>query len=198
MRRLKTFSQLLRRGNRAEERSEYNAFAEHGTAFRAVNLRYLDTPLSAVGSIKVGGRYNPKGAFEVLYLAENATTALKEVEFAASSGGRFAAAPKDPYVVFSVAFKVSKLADLSDPVTQSRLELISEDLVKPWRLLQARGELAPTQQLGAALREYGLEGFKYPSATDAAINLAIFPDRLKVDSFLEISWDGQMLARIEA
>ena len=72
-------------------------FALMGTAFRAVNLRYVETPLSAVGSILTGGRYNPKGAFEVLYLAENATTTLLEVQFAASSGGRFQAEPKDPY-----------------------------------------------------------------------------------------------------
>lgn len=37
-----------------------------GTAFRAVNLRYVGTPLSAIGSLLTGGRYNPKGAFEAL------------------------------------------------------------------------------------------------------------------------------------
>ena len=34
-----------------------------GTAFRAVQDKYRQTPLSAVGSIRVGGRYNPKGWF---------------------------------------------------------------------------------------------------------------------------------------
>lgn len=172
-------------------------FADQGTAFQAVNLRYLDTPLSAVGSIKVGGRYNPKGAFEVLYLAENATTALKEVEFSASSGGRFTAKPKDPYVIFSVAFTLQRLVDLTDPSTLSTLSLTLDDLTQPWRLQQARGEVALTQQLGAALREHGFEGFKYVSVTEASVNLAIIPERLMSGSSLEISWDGRQLAQVK-
>ena len=161
-----------------------------------MNLRYVETPLSAVGSILTGGRYNPKGAFEVLYLAENATTTLLEVQFAASSGGRFQAEPKDPYVVFSIAFELQQLVDLHDEGNLADLGLTQEDLQQPWRLKQARGGSVFTQELGQALLELGFEGFKYPSATDGTANLAVFPDNLKVGSFLEISWDGRILARV--
>ena len=171
-------------------------FTLSGTAFRAVNLRYVETPLSAVGSILAGGRYNPKGAFEVLYLAENATTTLLEVQFAASSGGRFQAEPKDPYIVFSVAFKLQQLVDLHNLENLANLGLASEDLQQPWRLKQARGEPAFTQEVGQTLLELGLEGFKYPSATDGTANLAVFPDNLEAGSYLEISWDGRTLARV--
>ena len=41
-------------------------YALTGTAFRAVNLRHVETLLSAVGSALTGGRYNTKGAFEAL------------------------------------------------------------------------------------------------------------------------------------
>ena len=171
-------------------------FALTGTAFRAVNLRYVETPLSAVGSILTGGRYNPKGAFEVLYLAENATTTLLEVQFAASSGGHFQAEPKDPYVVFSIAFELQQLVDLHNLKSLADLGLSPEDLQQPWRLKQARGEPVFTQEIGRALLELGYEGFKYPSATDGTANLAVFPDNLKAGSCLEISWDERTLARV--
>ncbi len=172
------------------------SFAQTGTAFRAVNLRYVETPLSAVGSVLTGGRYNAKGAYEVLYLAENATTTLLEVQFAASSGGRFQAEPKDPYVVFSIAFELQQLVDLHNPENLSDLRLTSAELQQPWRLKQVRGERVLTQELGQALLELGYEGFNYPSATDGTANLAVFPNNLKPGSYLEIAWDERVLARV--
>ena len=171
-------------------------YALTGTAFRAVNLRYLETPLSAVGSILTGGRYNPKGAFEVLYLAENPTTTLLEVQFAASSGGRFVAEPKDHNVVFSVAFTLQQLVNLHDPSNLTVLDLSPADLQQPWRLKQARGERVLTHEIGQALLELGYEGLNYPSATDGTANLAVFPDNLKPGSLLEITWEGRTLARV--
>ena len=50
-----------------------------GSSFRAVPLRYQSAPLGGVGSRLVGGRYNPKGAFEALYTAETAEGALREL-----------------------------------------------------------------------------------------------------------------------
>ena len=179
-----------------ERLAELTTSAHAGTAFRAVNLRYLDTPLSAIGSVKAGGRYNPKGAFEVLYLAENATTALLEVQFAASSGGRFKAQPKDPYIVFSVRFELQRLVDLGSPETLTKLELTADNLKQPWRLKQARGEAVLTHEIGTRLYELGHEGFKYPSATDDAVNLAIFPANLKAGSYLEVRWEGRTLAKL--
>ena len=167
-----------------------------GTAFRAVNLRYLETPLSAVGSILTGGRYNPKGMFEALYLAENPTTTLLEVQFAASSGGRFVAQPKDPYVVFSIAFILQRLVNLHDLRNLAYLGLSTTELQQPWRLKQARGEQALTQEIGQTLFELGHEGLSYPSATDGSANLAIFPENLGSGSTLEISWEGRTLARL--
>ena len=181
---------------RFERLGSLEPFALEGTAFRAVNLRYVETPLSAVGSILMGGRYNPKGAFEILYLAENATTALLEVQFAASSGGRFQAEPKDPYVIFSVTFELQRLVDLHDSKNLADLGLTSADLRKPWRLKQMRSERVLTQEIGRVLLELGYEGFKYPSATDGTANLAVFPDNLKPGSYLEIAWDRRVLAKV--
>ena len=177
---------------RLEGLAGLNTSAYQGTAFRAVNLRYLNTPLSAIGSVKTGGRYNPKGAFEVLYLAENATATLLEVEFAASSGGRFEVQPKEPYIVFSVQFELHQVVDLYKPENLVGLELTASDLQQPWRLKQARGESVLTHRIGTRLLELGHKGFKYPSATDGTVNLAV---NLKPESYLEISWEGRTLAR---
>ena len=171
-------------------------YALTGTAFRAVNLRHVETPLSAVGSVLTGGRYNAKGAFEALYLAENPTTTLLEVQFAASSGGRFVAQPHDPYVVFSVAFRLQRLVDLHDPRSLARLGLSPVNLQRPWRLKQARGERVFTQEIGQALFDLGHESLNYPSATDGTANLAVFPDNLSPGSSLEITWEGRTLGRL--
>ena len=40
-----------------------------GGAFRLIHARYATTALSAIGSLRLGGRYNGLGAFEALYLA---------------------------------------------------------------------------------------------------------------------------------
>lgn len=179
-----------------ERVAQLEPFTRSGTAFRAVNLRYVNTPLSALGSVMAGGRYNPKGGFEVLYLAENAGTTLREVAFAASSGGRFQAEPKDPYVVFSVPFTLGQLVDLTDPRTLLALGVTREALCRPWRLAAARGEPVPTHTLGAALRAAKLEGFLYPSATDDTTNLAVIPENLQSGSRLEVVWEGRTLARL--
>ncbi len=53
--------------------------------YRAVRLKYWEHPLSAVGSLKISGRFNfgrdinqSTPAFPALYIAENQTTALSE------------------------------------------------------------------------------------------------------------------------
>jgi RES domain-containing protein len=182
--------------NVLEHLSKLEPFSLSGTAFRAVNLRYVDSPLSAIGSIRTGGRYNPKGMFEALYLAENATTTLLEVEFSASSDGKFVAKPKEPFVVFSIHFQLGQVVDLSLSSSLETLGISQADLIQPWRLKQLRGEPILTQSIGMKILELGHEGFKYPSATDGKVNLAVFPKNLKPGSFLEIEIDGRILARV--
>ena len=117
-----------------------------GTAFRAVQEKYRESPLSAVGSIRVGGRYNPKGLFEALYLAETAQSALSEVAFGITSGGKFINTPHSPYIVLSITFFLQKVLQLEGQLT--RLGLFPEQLALPWRPIQQSGGLALTQALG--------------------------------------------------
>ncbi len=106
-------------------------------AFRAVQDKYRQSPLSAVGSVRVGGRYNPRGLFEALYLAETAQSALAEVEFGATSGGRFLNTPKNYYVVLSIPFSLQRVVRLEEHLAE--LEVSIEELAEAWRYLQQAG-----------------------------------------------------------
>jgi len=136
-----------------------------GTAFRAVNLRYANNPLSAVGSGRVGGRFNRKGQFEALYLSENPDTTLREVEFAASVGGAFKAVPKEPYVIFSIGFSLGRVLDLSQPEAWATIRVTKDQLTAPWRKQQLFGEPILTQAIGAKVLELDIEALKFVSAT---------------------------------
>lgn len=167
-----------------------------GTAFRAVNLRHVGSPLSAVGSVRVGGRFNRKGKFEALYLSENADTTLREVEFDASVGGAFKAVPKEPYVIFSIGFGLGRVLDLSLPAAWATLEVTREQMTAPWRKKQLFGEPILTQTIGTRALEMGIEGLKFVSATDGQVNLAVFPANLQRGSWLEIALEGEVVHRL--
>lgn len=51
-----------------------------GVAFRVIPAQYPVTALFGIGSLKRGGRFNPKGLLEALHLSESPVTALQEVE----------------------------------------------------------------------------------------------------------------------
>lgn len=182
----------------AEGLSKLETKPLEGTAFRATQSRFLETPLSAIGSILTGGRYNPKGLFEVLYLAENADTTLKEVGFGSSTQGQFQAEPIAPYLVLSAKFKLQRVVDISVPASWEVLHLTRADLTASWRDVQAEGKIALTQQLGIAAHSLGLEALLVLAVTDGQTNLAVFPDTLHSGSFIEVyDPNGQLRARLE-
>jgi RES domain-containing protein len=155
------------------------------TTYRAVQDKYRQTPLSAVGSIRVGGRYNPKGVFEALYLAESPEVALGEVGFSRSSGGKFETQPLAPYLLLSVQVQLQQVIRLEDWLAD--LEINLENLLAPWRHLQNEGKLPLTQAIGTAALNVGLEGLIVPSRLRGdAHNLVVFPSNLQTDSSIEV------------
>jgi RES domain-containing protein len=42
-----------------------------GTVYRIIPAQYPVSALSGIGALKTGGRYNPRGKLEALYLAED-------------------------------------------------------------------------------------------------------------------------------
>ena len=166
-----------------------------GVAFRLIHARYAVTALSAIGSLRRGGRYNAPGTFEALYLADSPVTALREVEALVQTEAGLLGVKGPPRILLSVEYALSAVADLADPEIQAAIGTDPDELCVPWRPLNARGRPPPTQELGAAIRATRrLEAVKVPSARDrTAHNLVIFPDRLATDSIVRVHDDSGLI-----
>ena len=84
------------------------------TFFRIIHAKYAATALSAAGSYRFGGRYNPAGAFEVLYLAENPVTALEEVEALLRTNDDLRGVKGPPRIVLSVECTLQHVVQLDE------------------------------------------------------------------------------------
>lgn len=160
-----------------------------GTFFRSIDARYLlASPLSALGSLLFGGRYNHVGWFEALYLADTPHTALFEVEHIyKDSDGKVAGRRMAPRALLSIDADLQHVIDLRQPEVQAALEIAESDLLAPWKLAQARGEYPLTHLLGAAARAAGIEGIIAPSARSSeGFALVVFPDRLRSGSVVTL------------
>ena len=173
-------------------------------AFRIVADRWRDFPLSAIGSVRSGGRYNAPNSFPVLYCADSQLTAMMEVEALFTTGdGQLKGVPRDPDLVLTVQCALSRVLDLTVDTLYAELGTAREELtsLSPSRfILNARGEQTPTQRLGAACSFSGnISAIKVPSATHSSgFCLDIFIDSLVVGERLSIlDNSGQMSAFIE-
>jgi RES domain-containing protein len=136
-----------------------------GTVFyRSVQADRIGSILSTLWSSKTGGRYNLKGAFEALYLADSPSTALFEVDaMRANSAGTIHGTRFPPRVLVSVDVTLDRCVRLTDEAVRTSLAVIEDDLYLPWRVEQVSGPTL-TQQLGAAARIATLEAVMVPSA----------------------------------
>ena len=142
----------------------------HAPFFRSLDLAFVHDPLSSLGAKKHGARYNQKGLFEVLYLAPDPETALKE---ARKSFGAYL----PPTAIITAEVKLQKVLDLQDERVIKELGIRCENLFLSWVLAERE---TYTQKLGRLIHESRLfEAIRVPSARVAGkYNLAIFPDRL--------------------
>ena len=100
------------------------------TFFRIIHAKYASTALSAVGSYRFGGRYNPAGAFEVLYLADNPVTASEEVEALLRTNDDLRGVKGPPRIVLSVECALQRVVQLSESTLRD-LDLSLEDVTGP-------------------------------------------------------------------
>jgi RES domain-containing protein len=181
---------LIQERRLAKILSSLAAIHVRGTFFRSIDYAFLarGTPLSAIGSVAAGGRYNPQHTFEALYLADNPETALFETRALMASGLRLIGVKQPPRVILTLDATLQAALDLEDELTLGALEIAREDLCDPqWRLKCERGEPVLTHRIGAAARAANLEALRVPSAVRArGANLVIFPDRLRNGSRIEL------------
>lgn len=162
-----------------------------GPVYRFIGSRFLASPLSSAGSRLHGGRFNPPDAFEVLYTALGAETALAEREgiLLTTPGIRLVRGVRTG-VLLRIHCRLARVLDLRDGALRERLAFSLASLLGPWlpwnvgpadRAASAPRPLAPSQRLGLAVYESKrFEAILFPSAKDPLGScLAIFPDRLR-------------------
>jgi RES domain-containing protein len=156
------------------------AIAWRGEGFRFTDATYanLRDLATGEGSLKAGGRWNPKGAFPTLYLSLTPETALAEV----LAHQRIQGIPDvmaTPMTLAGFRVDVQGLLDLTDTAIRRLLRVTLPQLKQPWWPIQHAGREALTQAIGRLAYETGFRGLLVPSAPDrAGRNLALFPDRL--------------------
>jgi RES domain-containing protein len=175
-----------------------------GFVYRIIAERHRDSPLSAIGSVRSGGRYNAPNSFPVLYCADSQMTAMLEVDaLFTTADGQLKGVPRDPDLVLSLRCNLTRVLDLTDERFHRELGTTRHELVSlsPSRfILNAHGKETPTQTLGAACSFSGrISALKVPSAAHSSgYCLDIFPDSLLVGERVDIMDEsGRISAQID-
>lgn len=170
-----------------------------GYSYRVIEDHWRRDPLSAIGALQNGGRYNAPGAFFLLYTANSRVTALKEIQaLFDSTDGQLQDVPRNPELVLTLEITLHCVLDLTDPDLCAKLGTSREELVSetPSRfILNAQGKTTPTQNLGAACyRGERISALRVPSAAHLeGYCLNIFPDRLFVGERVAIRDERHLL-----
>jgi RES domain-containing protein len=168
------------------ERASLTRFS--GCTFRVIADRWRISPLSAIGSLQRGGRYNPPGEFSVLYTADSQLTALREVEaLFLDTDGELRGVPRNPDLILTLECSLLCVLDLTLPTLLGELGTSHEKLVadSPSRFIEnARGRMTPTQNLGSAsFRSGHISALKVPSAAN--------PSGFCINIFTESMFEGE-------
>jgi RES domain-containing protein len=148
-----------------------------GTLFRCVETAFAHDLVSGVGARIHGGRWNPKGAFPVVYLCDSPETALAEY-LARSRRMCLPDARALPMVMAAVEVRVGAALDLDAPEAATILQPLLAVETDHWRTVQGRRE-AVSQAVGRALRSLGVQTVIPASRARAGgRTFAVFPDRL--------------------
>jgi RES domain-containing protein len=170
-----------------------------GFVYRIIAERHRDSPLSAIGSVRSGGRYNAPNSFPVLYCADSQMTAMLEVEaLFTTADGQLQGAPRDPDLVLSLRCELIRVLDLTNQHFYRELGTTRDELVSlsPSRfILNARGEQTPTQSLGAACSFSGsISALKVPSAANHdGYCLNVLPDSMLAGEHVTILDDSDRI-----
>jgi RES domain-containing protein len=152
-----------------------------GRGVRYVRLKYQKQPLSVVGSLMYGGRYNiPKYLLEemglpfvgALYIGRNIKISMAETNIDST---------QSTHVDFRILYKLDTVLDLTNTDNLRLLGTSYQELTGNWRETnEEKCEIAPTQRLGLAVqRSNRFNAIKCPSAKTHIgnnYNLVIFID----------------------
>ncbi len=184
---------MLTRETLINELKRLTPNVEKGFVFRIIDIKYQTTALSAIGSLKSGGRYNigesfSAQQFSALYASDSPITALLERESLLHSNSGLIPNLTPPYLLLSLKYTLQSVLDLTDTYNQNTLGTNLQELTGNWRVFKFRDQIAPTQELGKAVYDLQtIEALKVPSQYNInSYNLVIFPERLLPNSFIEV------------
>lgn len=149
------------------------------TTFRHVSPGHEGLGEAALsGSLRSGGRFNPSGEFGAIYVSLEKETAIAELQRRAAQTG-IGVNELLPRILLVVEADLQRVLDLTDEDTRRGWGLPSEGITSD--------DYQPCQEVGQAARRAGYEAVLFPSAARAGgRNLAIFTDRLRPGSALEV------------
>jgi RES domain-containing protein len=159
------------------------------TVYRATTFRYANQAdlVSGEGSQQFGGRWNPPGRFRAVYASLTAETAIAE---SLRTGRKYgiAASTRTPLVLVAIDVILTRALDLTARQVRSRLGVSNEKMVaNDWLAEQLNGLECRSQLVGRLAFEAGVEALIVPSTLrNRRKNLVIFPERLLLNSRLEV------------
>ena len=146
-----------------------------GTFYRLIRRRYADRPLSMVGSLEEGGRYNVAGDFGALYLGFDQMTCEAEVSQGIAAGLPFR---KGAFVFWSYDVALESVVRLDQENIRSEIGVTLEEITVP-------GDHQWASTIGAPLHERRVEGLAAPSVRIDGRCLDIYLDNLRESSHVE-------------
>jgi RES domain-containing protein len=181
-------ARVLKRVRLVRVDGPFHRFADLWFVHQRLAARRETEFLSGLGAKMNGGRFTPRGAFETLYVATTAETARIEAESRLTVSGVISS-PTKPYVHFMVSGRLQRVLDLTDDSVLRALQTTTDQISTPWVMEQVQGREALTQLLGRTVHAAArIEAILFASSKDRPYGrcLAIFPDRLRRGSELEI------------
>lgn len=145
------------------------------TIWSGTTHRYTTTgrdPRSGTGARLFGGRWNPRGVFPTVYLAQPAGTCIAELDrSAAASGLSVPAMLRKGLTLHTLGAHELQVLDLREPLALGQVGLELQDISdEDWTACQA---------VGHAAYFLDFDGVLAPSATGTGLVLAAFETRLR-------------------
>jgi RES domain-containing protein len=106
--------------------------------YRIVADKWRDVPLSPMGSVRSGGRYNVPNSFPVRYCADSQLTAMMEVEaLFMTADGQLRGVPRNPDLVLTIQCALTRVVDPTVDTLYSELGTTLDELksVTPSRFI---------------------------------------------------------------